>query len=68
MKFRTDKPDYLYTKEIGVDIRIRGVMSGFGVMLTDCFETVEDAENFLLENDWEKCQDGKWRRVSDPKR
>jgi len=57
MKLRTDKPDYLYIMEVGVYVRIRGVMSGFCVMLTNGFDTFKEAETYLLENGWSKSSD-----------
>lgn len=63
------KPDYLYIKEIGVDIRIRGVMNLYSVMLTDCFETEEDAANFLREHGWiYDKQTKKWYNPENAKR
>jgi hypothetical protein len=56
-----NKPDYLYIKEIGVDIRIRGVLSGLTVTLTNLFDTEEEAENYLKDHNWkEDPETRKW--------
>lgn len=60
MNTKVNTDNYLYLKEIGLDIRIKGVLYGLEVELSKSFDTISDAEKYLIKEGWKNYSNTKY--------